>query len=190
MTYSDAFLKAVDKLMDYEVGGWWDVNAPGAQDGTIPHACGYVNDPNDPGGETKYGISKNENPSVDVTNLTWIQAQGIYYNRYWLAGKCDQLPPQVAILQFDACVNNGVGGATKFLQTALGVTVDGVIGPQTIAAANACDVNTLCTGMCTARKTFYDNLVIARPSDQEYLDGWLRRVTDMYSFSTSLDNNF
>jgi lysozyme family protein len=190
MDYSQAFLTAVDHLMLYEVGGWWNVNAPGAQDGTVPRACGYTNDPNDAGGETKYGISKRNNPTVDVTNLDWPGAQAVYYANYWLTGHCDQLPGCVAALQFDGNVNNGVGTSAKFLQRAAGVTADGAIGPGTLAAVAAMDPIALCNSVCDQRTAYYNQVVITYPQDQQYLAGWLRRVSEMRAFVTDPNGNF
>lgn len=66
---------------------------------------GYSNDPNDPGGETKYGISKRYNPDVDVKNLTLDQAKEIYLKRYWMPFGCDKRPFPLDICLFDGAVN-------------------------------------------------------------------------------------
>lgn len=190
MVYTQAFLSAINKLMLYEVGGWWNIDTPGAQDGTDPHQCGYVNDADDPGGETKYGISKNNNPSVDVTNLDWDSAQDVYYNKYWLSGSCDKLPGCVGALQFDGCVNNGVSGASKTLQRAINVTADGSIGAQTIAAVNAGDPIAICNAICDLRAQYYKNIVTNNPAEVKYLNGWLRRVEEMRTFTTDPNGNF
>jgi lysozyme family protein len=68
---------------------------------------GYVNDPRDPGGETKYGISKRSHPNVDIANLTVEQATAIYKRDYWDALNLDALPPCFGIAVFDAAVNCG-----------------------------------------------------------------------------------
>jgi lysozyme family protein len=195
MDFSQAFLTAVDHLMLYEVGGWWNVNTDGAQQGLIDtlahrHACGYSVDPNDAGGETKYGVAKNANPDIDVTNLVWTDAQTVYWNRYWLAEKCDQLPGRIGALLFDCSVNPGPGVAPKFLQRALGVTADGVIGPATLAAANQADPIALCNSMTQQRTAYYEAVVDAHAEDQEYLAGWLRRVNEMNAFVTDPNGNF
>ena len=98
---------------------------------------GYVNDPADPGGETKYGISKRAYPHVDIAALTLADAQALYQLGYWTPVAGDDLPPPLAFITFDAAVNCGVGAAARWLQAALGVAQDGVIGPATIAAAHA-----------------------------------------------------
>jgi lysozyme family protein len=75
---------------------------------------GYVNHPNDPGGETKYGISKRAYPNVDIKNLTIEQAKRIYYNDYWLRG-ASSLSWPLNLCFFDCAVNQGTGRAKKFL---------------------------------------------------------------------------
>lgn len=97
----------------------------------LKHEGGYVNDQRDPGGETKYGISKRAYPSLDIAGLTEQQARDIYARDYWAACKCSELPPAVALCVFDAAVNQGAGFARKALQEAVGAKVDGVVGPMT-----------------------------------------------------------
>lgn len=75
---------------------------------------GYVDDPRDPGGETKFGISKRSYPALDIKNLTLDQARDIYLHDYWLKAGCDQLVDDaMAILIFDAAVNMGVDRAKQ-----------------------------------------------------------------------------
>jgi lysozyme family protein len=104
---------------------------------------GYVNNPADKGGATKYGISQAAYPSLDIASLTLADAQAIYQRDYWAACQCDVLPPPVAGLLFDAAVNHGQGWARKALQSAVGASTDGVIGPKTLAAVKAADPATL-----------------------------------------------
>jgi len=92
---------------------------------------GFVNNAKDPGGETKYGISKRQYPDVDIINLTEEQAIDIYHQDYWNPVSGDDLPKPLALCVFDCAVNQGVGAAIRLLQSSLGATVDGVIGPQT-----------------------------------------------------------
>lgn len=77
---------------------------------------GYVNDPNDPGGETKYGISKRSYPQLDIANLTEADAKAIYARDYWQASGADGLPWPLSLIHFDSAVNTGVGQAQKWLQ--------------------------------------------------------------------------
>lgn len=110
----------------------WD----SAFDITIGFEGGYVNDPNDAGGETKYGISKRAYPDLDIKNLTLEQAKEIYHRDYWERCKCDFIPDALSIALFDFAVNSGTKRAVRYLQRALEVTIDGCIGNQTIGACN------------------------------------------------------
>lgn len=98
--------------------------------------AGYVNDPTDPGGETKYGISKRSYPDLDIANLTLDGAQGIYASDYWRACSCDQMPWPLCLFVFDMAVNQGQATARIALQRTLEVNADGDIGPVTLAAAS------------------------------------------------------
>lgn len=98
------------------------------------HEGGYVDNPADPGGPTKYGISKRAHPTVNIPELTLEGAKAIYLHEYWHRCACDDMDPALALIVFDAAVNNGPNHAIKWLQTALGVAADGKIGPVTRAA--------------------------------------------------------
>jgi lysozyme family protein len=153
-------------------------------------AVGYVNDPLDHGGETKFGIAKNDNPDLNIANLTWSQAEAVYYDRYWITGLCDNLNARVGVLHFDSCVNHGVSRAKKFLQRAVGVTEDGIIGKITLAALSAIDPIDLCNKICDIRAKYYQDIVANNPSQSHFLNGWLRRITEMRAFSTDPNANF
>lgn len=91
--------------------GPWSRYGPGfeqAVERVLGAEGGYVNDPDDPGGETKYGISKRANPDVDIPSLTEDKARELYRERYWNAIKADQLPGPLREMAFDAAVNQGV----------------------------------------------------------------------------------
>lgn len=77
---------------------------------------GYVDDPDDPGGETKYGISKRAYPDMDIKNLTVDAAREIYKRDYWDACGCDGLKPGLDIAVFDTAVNMGCYSATAILK--------------------------------------------------------------------------
>jgi lysozyme family protein len=74
---------------------------------------GYVNDPNDAGGETNFGISKRAYPALDIKALTEADAKGIYFRDYWIPLQCDRMEPALAIAVFDTAVNMGVGRAQR-----------------------------------------------------------------------------
>lgn len=100
---------------------------------------GCSNDPRDPGGETKYGISKNAYPNLNIGDLTLTQAQAIYRKGYWDRCQCDALPWPLSLYVFDSAVNQGAITAIRHLQAALGVTVDGILGPTTLQRAGQAD---------------------------------------------------
>lgn len=187
--YSDAFEKAVDHAMLYEVGKFWTLT-PEVEAGLIEtkaqrRAVGYVDDPLDAGGETKFGVAKNANPDLDITNLTWSDAKAVYFDRYWVPGACEFLPYMVAILHFDGCVNHGIVRAKKFLQEAVGTDVDGIIGRATLRAVNDEDPFVICERICDLREQFYKDIVARKPNQVRFLKGWLTRISDMREFTSS-----
>jgi lysozyme family protein len=149
------------------------------------HEDGYVNDPEDPGGETKYGISKRAYPDEDIAGLTLDRAKFLYQRDFWGPAGCEQLPDLVRYELFDAAVNTSAPGrpvtAVKMLQRAAGLTggaVDGLFGPGTLAAAQAVDPRVLLEHLWAQRLRYYAGL---RPDLRDrYLAGWVNRVaTDM-----------
>lgn len=182
---TDNFSIALNHAMLYEVGKFWNINTPGVLDGTNLKACGYVNDPHDLGGETKFGIAKNSNPNLDIKNLTWQDAKNVYYTKYWLTGSCDKLEKRLAILHLDGCINHGAGRASKFLQKAAGVIEDGKIGPATLNAINSLDSINLCNKICDIREEFYKNIVKNNSTQARFLNGWLQRIKECRTIATS-----
>ena len=122
---------------------------------------GYVNDPTDLGGETKYGITKRFYPDIDIKNLTEEQAKEIYRRDYWDKNRVDELPEQLRHIFFDMCVNQGRGTAVKVLQRAANakgakLKVDGGMGPATLKAVQ----NVEHDRVKSYRVLHYANLVI------------------------------
>lgn len=103
----------------------------------IGHEGGYQNDPNDAGGETKFGISKRTYPHLDIKTLTLERARLIYQIDVWIPLGCEHFDHEVAFAVFDAAVNSGRSRAGKWLQAAVFTKPDGVIGPVTRAAVAA-----------------------------------------------------
>lgn len=93
-----------------------------------------TNDPNDLGGETKYGIAKTHYPDEDIPNMTLERAKMIYRRDFWEPILADSMPEKLAAAVFDAAVNQGQVTAVKMLQVMLDLTVDGQVGPKTLAA--------------------------------------------------------
>jgi lysozyme family protein len=138
----------------------------------VGHEGGYVNHPQDPGGETKFGISKRAYPHLDIPSLTLEQAAKIYRADYWRPLRCADLPWPVAIVLFDGGVNSGVGTAAKLLQLCLGVKADGVIGPVTLAAAAKRGARDLAAEMIARRLLLMSGL----PTWRVFGLGWSRRL--------------
>ena len=125
---------------------------------------------------TKFGISAAAYPTLDIATLSSEQAAEIYRRDYWSRVRGDDLPPPLALLVFDAAVNNGVARASGWLQEAVGVSVDGQLGPQTIAAvqhtAQAKGGAALCAEFQAQRTMFMAGL----PTWRTFGFGWARRL--------------
>jgi lysozyme family protein len=135
----------------------------------LEHEGGYVCDPADPGGETKYGICKRSYPAIDIKSLTLEQAKGIYYCEWWLRLRCNDIDnDQVAQKLLDTAVNVGKAAGVKILQKALcdvglKVAIDGVIGPKTLDAINRADPVTLLTAMRSQHAAHYHQIIERNP---------------------------
>lgn len=143
-----------------------------AFDKLIDHEGGYVNNPSDPGGETKFGISKRAYPDLNISGLTLEQAKEIYRRDYWERAKCDQLHPAVAFQVFDTAVNSGIGQSIRFLQRAVGVADDGIVGPLTIKAIGLCDPEVVIARFNGQRLDFMTKL----STWDVFGRGWARRI--------------
>ena len=147
----------------------------------LEHEGGYVNDPDDAGGETKYGIAKRWYPDVDIKNLTKEQAKKIYHQDYWRPAKCDEVPPKLRHIYFDMCVNFGRRGAVKVLQQAANsklrdkIDVDGGIGPATLKAIQNLSVDRV----RAYRVKYYSDLITKKPEQEKFYYGWYERATEV-----------
>lgn len=148
---------------------------------------GYVNDPDDPGGETNYGISKRSYPAMDIRNMTEQGARDIYRRDYWDRCRCDELQDGVALLVFDAAVNHGPGKAIKLLQKSAGVAADGIIGRRTITVANQADVYRLMAEYTARRTSYYSRIIAQRPKSAKYSLGWMRRAASIHHDGIELE---
>jgi lysozyme family protein len=124
---------------------------------------------------TKFGISAAAYPTLDIAALTVDQARAVYKRDYWDKVAGDALPPALALLVFDAAVNNGVARGARWLQAAVGVEQDGDIGPQTLAAiakTNASSSTALLAEVLAQRMNFMAGL----PTWRTFGLGWSRRL--------------
>lgn len=138
---TERFLNFIDFVLEHEGGD-------------------YENDPDDPGGPTKWGIDHRSHPDVDIKNLTKDEAVQIYYESYWEPNGCESLQAKLGECHMDACVNCGPKRAGRFLAAANG---------------DASQYN-------NQREAFYHRLVDARPRSQKYLRGWVNRVNDLRKY--------
>lgn len=139
----------------------------------------YSNHPADPGGKTRYGVSEAVARAAgyrgDMRELPVSLAQQIYRREYWDAVRADELPPALRYAVFDAAVNSGVKQAVKWLQRAIGATVDGVVGPQTLTLARAAHPDHAKRLMLAYRLKFVTDL----PTWPSFSRGWARRIAEV-----------
>jgi len=154
----------------------------------IKHEGGYVNHPEDPGGETKYGISKRAYPDVEIDKLSESDAKAIYKEDYWNRIKGDDLPISVACVVMDYGVNSGISRASKALQGVCGITNgDGVIGPHTLSAVwttfKEQGKDFVIEGVTNQRQEFIRNLSIY----DTFGKGWERRIKETLELAKELE---
>lgn len=133
---------------------------------------GYVSDPHDNGGETKFGISKRAYPMLNIKALTEDEAKALYKRDYWDKINGDKLPYPFDVLVFDSAVNQGVSGAVKPLQKVLSVEQDGVIGKDTLFALKGRQARETAALYLVERALKY----IKHEDFDKYGRGWLKRL--------------
>ena len=143
-----------------------------AFDRLMGHEGGYVNDPNDPGGETNWGVSKRSYPNLDIKNLTRDAAKTIYRRDFWERVHGDDLYDGVAFQTFDFAVNSGIETAVRYLQRALGVADDGAWGAVSADAAKTISETDQIMRLNAERLDFMTRLKVW-PS---FSRGWARRI--------------
>ena len=146
----------------------------------LQHEGGYVNDPNDLGGETKYGITKRFYPDLDIKNLTKDKAKEIYYEDYCLKNKVDKMPLHLQYIYFDMCINMGKRTAVKILQgSCIGkgkkIALDGGLGPNTIAAVQDVELERV----RAYRVKYYCDIIADKPKQEKYYFGWFKRSLEV-----------
>lgn len=128
----------------------------------LRHEGGYVNDPDDLGGETNYGITKRNYPNLDIKNLTRKQAIEIYKNDFWIPLEMDKFTnPNLALQFFDMAVNAGKTNAKKLMLQALEI--------------KKTSTKSLLSIFKQLRIDYYNKVATYR-NNKKYLAGWLNRV--------------
>ncbi len=133
---------------------------------------GLVNDPKDPGGVTKFGISQRSYPALNIRALTLDEAKAIYQRDYWAPIQGEALPAGLDLLVLDHAVNAGPARAVRLLQHLVGVPEDGLMGPVTLAGVASADPQDLIARYSELRLDFYRDL----PTWRHFGAGWSRRV--------------
>jgi lysozyme family protein len=159
----------------------------------LQHEGGYTNHPADPGGPTNFGITiydyrkyvKPGATAADVRRMTVEEAKSIYRAKYWDAQRCDELPAGVDYAVFDYGVNSGIGRSKKVLQRVVGVTADGVLGPQTMRAVGRSDPKTVIVAICDERLRFLKRL----RSWPVFGRGWGRRAAQVKATALAMAAN-
>jgi lysozyme family protein len=138
----------------------------------IGHEGGYVNDPKDPGGETKFGISKRSYPGENIANLTLERAKELAYRDYWGPAGCDAVPDVCKFDLFDMAYNSGPTRAIQTAQKACGETEDGILGPLTLQAIQSMHPIRFVARFNGARMLFMTDL----KNWPAHGKGWMRRL--------------
>ncbi len=157
------FIKAIDFTLPWETGR--------TKNGQLRPDGGYTNDPNDPGGETKWGISKRAHPDVDIKNLSLDRAFMIYKDDYYDIYKkfknepldLDTVPTTVSVVLFDGGVNCGVNRSYSWF----------------LAASKEKDPT---EKLLSLRLDRYNQLIGNSPSLKKYYNGWINRLNDLKKY--------
>ena len=165
-------------------------------DNILRREGGFVDNPSDRGGPTKFGITQ-KTLSVylgraalrsEVESLSDDVAREIYERNYYYAPRIDSLPESIQPFIFDCAVNHGIRRAIKFIQSVCNqagyspaLSVDGAMGPNTRKAAEWAEKEMgelFLKALIEERKNFYLLIVQERPSQQVFLNGWMNRVKE------------
>lgn len=175
---TDPFEQAWFFTMTHEVGPHWTTASPDDPE-TAAGLCstqaqkkktGYVNTPNFPGGDTKFGIAQGPNPSINVLTMAYSPAKKTGYNNYWKRG-AEQLratKPKSAVMVFDMNYLHGVGNANSIRRNA---NIDSMDDAQA------------CIALQAAQEAFMKNIVAKNPGRLKYLNGWLKRSRELLRYA-------
>lgn len=145
----------------------------------LGHEGGYSNHPDDPGGETMWGVTKRvaraEGYTGAMRDLPVEVAKTIYKKLYWLPVRADEVPAPIRYSLFDAAVNSGPTQAIQWLQRTVGVTEDGKFGPKTLEAVLKADPEAVEARMLGYRLMFMTDLGNWRSFNR----GWAKRIATL-----------
>ena len=139
---------------------------------------GYVNDPDDPGGETNYGITKRlavaHGYKGSMIHMTQDQAKEIYRQSFWNNSLASNIMNDSAFNIYLLSIHSGNKQAIVILQRAVGVTADGLIGPATLNAVSQASQSLLIEALCYRTLDFY--VIISPKTRYKYIQGWRNRL--------------
>ena len=159
----------------------------------LAHEGGFVNDPDDRGGATNFGVTQltyakwlgRPASIADVKAMDIETAKEIYLANYYYKPRINGLPDEIQPLTFDCAINHGPIRAMKFVQTVVNlagfglITVDCVCGPETmrrVKAAHAEMGNYFINAMVDERVNFYEAIIERDASQARFRNGWLKRA--------------
>lgn len=152
------------------------MNFDAAFDILLGHEGAYSRHPDDPGGETMWGVTRKvalqEGYTGDMHVLPRDFAKAVYRKRYWDAVRADELPEPLRFPVFDSAVNSGVKQAVVWLQRALDIGEDGILGPLTMKTAQNCYARDVAVKLYADRLDF----LTALPTWTAFGKGWARRI--------------
>ena len=161
----------------------------------LSHEGGYVNDPDDLGGETYKGISRNAHgtwagwqiidkckispdfpKSLNTNILLQSLIEKFYLDTFWKPLKADQIQNQTSAESvFDFAVNTGLSTSVRLVQSIVGTKIDGVIGAITLNKINSMDFGHFQAALTVAKMEYYINIIRKRPTSKKFLLGWISR---------------
>ncbi len=149
---------------------------------------GFVNDPLDRGGATNKGITLGtfrrfygKDASAEqlkaITDEQWLT---IFRAGYWNPWRADYIANQsIANIVVDWAWASGTRTSIKQVQRILDVSVDGIVGPKTLAAINSANPRELFDRIRIARLTFVDDIVRRNPTQARFIRGWKNRINNI-----------
>lgn len=161
----------------------------------LSHEGGYVNDPDDLGGETYKGIARNSHSSwsgwsiidsykikpdfpksLDSNTKLQNLVEKFYFELFWQPLKADLIQNQTsADSVFDFAVNSGLSTSTRLVQSIVGAKIDGIIGEITLTKINSMDFAHFQAALTVAKMEYYMNVIRKRPTSKKFLLGWISR---------------
>jgi lysozyme family protein len=162
---------------------------------SIKEEGGYSDNPADVGGPTNHGVTQSvydsyrdtkKLPHQSVQLITDAETSELYENMYWEPSHAQVMKSPLDACHFDWSVNHGITGAIRTLQQALGIPTDGIWGSKTALAIQLIEPAELAQEYNKIRRQWYQNRVISKPDQQQFLAGWLARVDRLDAYCETL----